>query len=222
MHTSHTLRSHQFRIADTSGAPVSITAGLTAQDRLGVVSPRYEDAILGAGPAILAFVTAFYDLQRAEQERTGQPFQIYPDYFIFLSGEDGRVRGQAGGASLDGAVSSALGWLDVWPDDKWVITRDSADLWQQVLARQITHLLLPANSGIGPGPVPGAVFTGLKAIYRYLFPTDTDSGDALRIELGDEPLDVIVEAVRRLPPESPAHEVPLHPYGRLLAGAETQ
>jgi hypothetical protein len=45
------------------GNAASLTAGLTANDRLGVLSPRYEDAILGAGAAILAFVTAFYDLQ---------------------------------------------------------------------------------------------------------------------------------------------------------------
>ena len=45
------------------GNAASLTAGLTANDRLGVLSPRYEDAILGASRAILAFVTAFYDLQ---------------------------------------------------------------------------------------------------------------------------------------------------------------
>ena len=46
------------------GTPPSLTAGLTADDRLGVVSPRYEDAIPGASAPILTLVTAFYALPR--------------------------------------------------------------------------------------------------------------------------------------------------------------
>lgn len=43
-----------------------------------------------------------------------------------------------------------------------------------------------------------------------------DDAQALRIELGAEPLEVVVEAVRRLPAESPAHTISLPPYQRLV------
>src|SRR5437870_13335527 len=105
MHTSDVLRTHHFHIVDGHGNAASLTAGLTADDRLGVVSPRYEDAILGASAAILTFVTAFYDLQRARQQETGEPFFIYADYYVFLFGDGAEVRGQAGPAPLEGAVS---------------------------------------------------------------------------------------------------------------------
>src|SRR5205823_84942 len=146
----------------------SLTAGLSADDRLGMVSPRYEDAILGASAAILAFVTAFYDLQRAHQEETGEPFFVYADYYIFLFGSGGEVRGRAGPAPLEGAVSSAYGWLDIWPEEKWVVVHDVVDLWAQVEARRITHLLLPAHPAIDLGAIPEAVATGLQAVYHYL------------------------------------------------------
>lgn len=222
VHTSDILRSNQFRVVDQQGAEVSLTADLTSADRLGVVSPRYEDAILGAGAAILTFVTAFYDLQRARQQETGESFFIYADYFVFFFGENQQVRGQANPAPLEGDVSSAYGWLDVWPHEKWVIVRDAADLWAQVQARGITHLLLPAHPAINLGAAPPAVAAKLKATYRYLLPDERDGDQALRIELAAEPREIVVEAVRRLPAESPAHSVELPAYQRLLSAASSQ
>lgn len=221
MHTSDVLRSDHFRICDAQGHDAGLTEGLTAADRLGVVSPRYEDAILGAGAAILTFVTAFYDLQRARQQQTGEPFFVYADYFIFAFGEGTQVWGQAEPAPLDGAVGSAFGWLDVWPDEKWVVVRDPDDLWAQVAARRITHLLIPAYPGanLGAMPAPATVTTGLKAVYRYLLPADADDAQALRIDLAAEPLEVLSEAVRRLPPASPAHDLPPAAYQRVVPAA---
>src|SRR5579872_2321230 len=99
MHTSKILRSAHFRVRDDAGTPVVLTAGLRAEDRLGIVSPCYDDAIMGASGTILAFVTAFYDLQRARAAETGQPFFVYPDYFAFFlgaGGGEGALRGRAG------------------------------------------------------------------------------------------------------------------------------
>ncbi len=208
MHTSDVLRSHHFHVRDAGGHAASLTAGLSVADRLGVVSPRYEDAILGAGAAILTFVTAFYDLQRVRQQETGEAFFVYADYFIFLYGDDGAVRGAAGPAPLDGAVASALGWLDVWPEEKWVVVGDPSDLWAQVTARGITHLLVPARPDVALGAIPAPVAASLKAAYRYLLPGDADDEGMLSIDLEAEPFEVVAEAVRRLPPASPAHERP--------------
>ena len=100
MHTSTILRSDDFRVTDDHGTPIALTGGLRSDDRLGIISPRYEDALLGASGVILAFVTAFYDIQRARQAETGQPFFIYPDYYAFFLGQSDAVRGQAGTAAL--------------------------------------------------------------------------------------------------------------------------
>jgi len=212
MHTSDVLRSEQFRVVDRAGNDVDITAGLTTDDRLGVVSPHYEDAIVGAGAAILKFVTAFYDLQRARQRETGEPFFIYADYFVFLFGDGQEIIGQAAPSPLEGDVSSAIGWLDVWPEEKWVVVRDMADLWAQIQTRRITHLLLPAHPAVDLGAIPTAVSEGLKGVYHYLLPGDADGEHDLRIVLGAQPREIIAEAVRRLPPDSPAHALSMMPY----------
>ena len=216
MHTSDVLRSHHFRVCDASGNAASLAAGLSVDDRLGVVSPCYEAAILGAGAAILTFVTAFYDLQRARQQETGEAFFVYADYFIFLYGDGGTVRGEAGPAPLDGAVASALGWLDVWPEEKWVVVGDASDLWAQVAARGITHLLVPAHPDVELGAIPASVARGLKAAYRYLLPGEADDGGAWSIDLEAEPCEVVAEAVRRLPSESPAHDLSLATRQRIV------
>ena len=71
MHTSETLRSPHFRYwrMDAGGRARagfnSFCADYHEQDRVGVVSPRLEDGVLGAGYALLALTTAFYDAQRA-------------------------------------------------------------------------------------------------------------------------------------------------------------
>lgn len=216
MHTSDVLRSHQFHVNDATGRAVSLTAGLTTDDRLGVVSPHYEDAILGAGAAILTFVTAFYDLQRARQQETGEPFFVYADYFIFLLGAGAEVRGQAASAPLDGAVAAALGWLDVWPQEKWVVAGDPASLWTQVAARGITHLLVPAHRDHDLGAAPAGATSCLKATYRYLLPGEADEEGMISIDLEAEPLAVVAEAVRRLPPASPAHRLHLPARYRII------
>lgn len=213
MHTSTILRSHHFRIVDEAAEPCDVVAGLTAQDRLGIVSPRYEDGILGASAAILAFITAFYDIQRARQQETGEPFFIYADYFAFLFGDAAGVRGRIAPAPLASGIGEAYGQLDVWPDDKWVVAGNAGDLWAQVRARDITHLLLPLHPAGEIGPIPDVVAAGLKATYRYLMPDERPTGGrVIRIELTAEPLGVIAESISRLPAESPAHGAPLAAY----------
>ncbi len=205
MHTSKILRSDQFQVRDAHGHPVDLAQGLRDDDRLGIVSPRYEDGIVGAGAAILLFVTAYYDLQRRRQQQTGEDFFIYANYYVFLFADGANVRGAAGPAPLDGAVSSAYGWLDVWPEEKWVMVADAADLWRQVHERGITHLLIPMASGEEVRTVPPHVAPQLKAIIAYARPDLPAPANAVSITMGEKPAEVVAEAIRRLPPESPAH-----------------
>src|SRR5262245_4795434 len=142
MHTSTILHSDQFQVRDADGQSVSLAEGLQTDDRLGIISPCYEDGITGAGAAILLFVTAYYDLQRQRQQETGEDFFIYADYYVFLFAEGANLRGAASPAPLAGAVSSAYGWLDIWPDEKWVVVADIADLWKQVTDHGVTHLFI--------------------------------------------------------------------------------
>lgn len=219
MHTTETLRSDQFRVIDAEGHAHDLATGLTSEDRLGIISPRYEDAVLDAGGAILLFITAFYDVQRARQRETGEPFFIYPDYFVFLFARDQGVLGRAGAAALGDGVSAAYGKLDVWPDEKWVMVRDVVDLWEQVRARQITHLLLPDEPAFPLGPIPAPVASTLRATYRYLPADGTGSPDAFRIEMATEPRAMIATALGCLPESSPARSAAAPSFQRLVSGS---
>ena len=83
-------------------------------DRLGTVSPCYEEGVLGAGYAILAFVTAFYDAQRSRSNR----FFIYPQHFaFFLTG----IRKE----SEPGGTASVLQQKRPWRAGQiWMCTRN--------------------------------------------------------------------------------------------------
>jgi len=209
MHTSAILRSDHFRIADDSGTPIALTGGLRREDRLGIISPRYEDALLGASGVILAFVTAFYDLQRAWQAETGEPFFIYPDYYVFFLGERDAVHGQTETAALGHGVSGAYGWLDIWPEEKWIVSQDSGALWAQVASHKITRLLVPIDPSNTLGTVPDAVRLAAKDVYRYLPGRESAVGaDHIRVELARAPIEIIGQALAYLPSDSPARSAP--------------
>lgn len=96
--------------------------GFEERDRLGVVV-RHPLGALGASIAILALVTAFYDVQRAR----GGEFFIYPDYFLF---HVGRAFGDHN-------------MLDVWPDHKEVVVADDAEeILRAINDRGVTRLLV--------------------------------------------------------------------------------
>ena len=209
MHTSAILRSDHFHSVDDSGAPIALTGDLRREDRLGIISPRYEDALLGASGVILAFVTAFYDLQRAGQAETGEPFFIYPDYYAFFLGESDAVHGQTETAALGQGVSDAYGWLDIWPEEKWIVSQDSGALWAQVASHNITRLLVPSDPGNALGAVPAAVRLAAKDVYRYLPGGESAVGpDHIRVELATAPSAIIGQALAYLPSNSPARSAP--------------
>lgn len=90
-------------------------------DRLGVVV-RSPCGALGASALILAAVTAFYDIQRAESE----DFFVYPDYYLF------HVGGPLGDHKM----------LDVFPGHKEVVEDDPEELLRTINDRAITRLLV--------------------------------------------------------------------------------
>jgi hypothetical protein len=125
VHSSAELADSSFAvgIAGRDGLWVDdLFPGFDEHDRLGVVV-RHPLGALGASTAILAAVTAFYDVQRAR----GGEFFIYPDYFLF---HVGRRRGDHN-------------MLDVWPDHKEVVVADDAEeILRAINDRGVTRLLV--------------------------------------------------------------------------------
>jgi hypothetical protein len=144
VHTTR-LRSTDFEIT-VDGRPAGmedVFPGFTERDRLGIVVDA-DHAAAGAGPLILAAVTAFYDRLRTRAE----DFFAYPDYFAFHVGYD---RG-------------TLRKLDVYPEDKEIVVpADAASLTRAVAERAITRLLVPdAGAPARTGAAdPGRVLTAL-------------------------------------------------------------
>jgi len=124
VHSSRELRSASFRIT-VDDAPASVADVLpefAAADRLGLVVRRPCGAV-GASALLMAAVTAFYDIQRAQ----GDDFFIYPDYFVF---HVGRKLG-------------SHNRLDIWPPHKEVVVADEPEeLLRAINDRAITRLVV--------------------------------------------------------------------------------
>lgn len=125
VHSSAELADSSFAVAigGRDGLWVDdLFPGFDERDRVGAVV-RHPLGALGASTAILAAVTAFYDVQRAR----GGEFFIYPDYFLF---HVGRPLGDHN-------------MLDVWPDHKEVVVADDAEqILRAINDRGVTRLLV--------------------------------------------------------------------------------
>lgn len=124
MHTSRELSAASFAIT-VDGRPAELDAvlpGFGERDRVGVVVRRPLGGA-GASLLVLAAVTGFYD----EQRRRGEPFFIYPDYFVFHAGQplgDHRK-------------------LDIWPSHKEVVVEPEPEaLLRTINDRAITRLVV--------------------------------------------------------------------------------
>jgi hypothetical protein len=124
VHSSRELRSAAFDVT-LDGAPATVLdvlPGFVAADRVGIVVRR-PCGVVGASALLLAAVTAFYDVQRAQAE----DFFVYPDYFVF---HVGRRLGRHNR-------------LDIWPPHKEVVVDDEPeDVLRAVNDRGITRLLV--------------------------------------------------------------------------------
>jgi hypothetical protein len=184
MHTTEILIPEHFRCARTGQAPArpgdleDLFPEFTDHDRVGIASPRPLDGIQDAGYAVLACVTAFYEMRRGGLATS----PVYPDYYVFYAS------GQQG--------PDAWGELDVWPPSQWVRTDGTAEhLLNAAVERGVTRLLWPAGLSLPQG----AATHELRSVLLY-------GGDVAGIELhAAQPVEeVIRQGVARLQGLDPA------------------
>lgn len=168
MHTSHQITSTDFQFWGHDGGKQQIISfndvfpNYHELDRIGVVSPKLEDGILHTGRILLALTTAFYDSHRARSAN----FFDYPQHFAFVDVMNANL--------ANPSTWDAWGWLDVWPDNKWVSTELSTTaMLQRVFDYQINRLFWPAylkpqpNEARLPDYAYKMLRTRLKSVYYY-------------------------------------------------------
>ena len=131
MHSTRELSSASFAVS-LAGRPAdleSVLPGFSDRDRLGIVVRR-PLGLAGVSLLVLAAVTGFYDVQRSR----GEPFFIYPDYFVFHAG---RTFGDHRR-------------LEIWPPHKEVVVEpDAESLLEAVNDRGITRLAVEDGGRAG-------------------------------------------------------------------------
>ena len=178
MHTSKLLKSSDFQYWQlTDDSRISVDFGTFcpdyhALDRVGVISPCFEDGILHTGDALLALTTAFYDVLRSQ----GTDFFDYPQHFAFI-GTSGDVIHTHGARVPIDQIGTGWGNLDVWPDSKWITTpRSATGMLKQIFDFQINRLFLPhsfkpgCDESLLPAYARKMLSTRLKIVYYYNTP----------------------------------------------------
>ena len=177
MHTSRVLRSSDFqywRLGDDGAIRIDFGTFCSNHhelDRVGVVSPSLEDGVLGAGYALLALATAFYDVQRARTD----DFLTYAQHFAIIGANGGRMLTRGGPMDLDEAtLGASWGMLDIWPESNWHLAPGTvAGMLRKVFDLQISRLFWPEAFQPGeekerlPFPRPAILRSRLKAITYY-------------------------------------------------------
>jgi hypothetical protein len=124
MHSSRELTSSAFGVTleGETATVLDVLPGFAAADRVGVVVRR-PCGVVGASALLLAAVTGFYDVQRAQAE----DFFVYPDYFVFHVGR------RLGSHNR----------LDIWPPHKEVLVADEPEeVLRAINDRGITRLVV--------------------------------------------------------------------------------
>ncbi len=155
LHTSDRIAQTDFvyrRLRDSETGDLSFTDAYKdyhPQDRVGLVSPRLEDAIYGTAAAVLGLATGFYDSLRS---RTDEFFD-YPQHHVFIGGQGARVCARSGNLDLSiEEMGSAWGWLDVWPETNWhLCPATPVNMLDAVFRQQVNRVFWPASF------MPGAV-----------------------------------------------------------------
>jgi len=156
MHTSRVLRAEHFTFdhCDAAGRWQSASfegfcPGWHPQDRIAVVAPVYEPAILATGGVMLALATRFYDHHRS----TGREFFDYPSHFAFMGASCGQIITTNGPLHADEATyGGPWSQLDTWPANRWHPTRPSmAAMLKLVFDLQIDRVFWPAAFFDEPG-----------------------------------------------------------------------
>ena len=188
-------------------------------DRVGIVSPTFEEGLRYTAYALLALATAFYDVLRAQSA----DFYDYPHHFAFLAVHPTGVRTRAGYLLLDHAAMGApWGGLDVWPDSNWIAAPDSAaGMLKKVFDWQISRLFWPENiraeeEGLRlPGHVRALLRTRLKTVYYYHTTAPT-----VAIQATQQVEDMVQRSLARLPNQTAAGQAALPSTCGPLAAAD--
>lgn len=203
MHTTEILKAEHFQYvrltgtAETAAHFTTFCPGYQDTDRLGIVSPLYEDGILGAGYAILAFVTAFYDIQRSRSSE----FFLYPQHFGFFDYNQEGVR--TGWNRFDPTAKEAHGsWenLDVYPRPQWVHTDGTTiNMLEEVIAHSVNHLLWPGK-GLHkeelhlPRTLQPWLRKQLRSVYLY-----SSADPTVEIQAATVVEELVVKSIGKLP-----------------------
>jgi hypothetical protein len=210
MHTSTRLQAGDFQFARRQQGqwqPIDFAAfcpDYHPLDRVGVVSPCLEDGVLGAGGAVLALTTAFYDTLRAR----GGDFFDYPQHFAIVGATAAGVQTGDGPLALNTPkLWDAWSWLDVWPACKWITATPTATaLLQRVFDLQINRLFWPrglhpaADEAPPPAYMQKMLRTHLKQVTLYEPPGQPQSNEAdTEVCAGGEGSALVAESIARLP-----------------------
>ena len=167
-------------------------------DRVGVVSPRLEDGVLGVGVALLALTTAFYD----EERRRGRAFFDYPYHFALLGGEGWDVFSHRGPIDHTTQVMEATwGNLDVWPETNWQLAAPNATVMlRKVYSLQINRLFWPETPITPPDEpqLPKHARALLQSRLKSVFLYDSASPNCT-VRGSQRAQDMVASSVRRLP-----------------------
>ena len=162
---------------------------------------------------MLALTTAFYDSQRVRST----DFFDYPQHFAFVNAIGEGVQTDSHRSAPNAAKTwEAWSWLDVWPDNKWIIAPATATgLLQKVFDFQINRLFWPY--GLVPAPdeqaLPAYAYrmlrTRLKSVHYYTNGMP-DQAQLPRIEVCVSPAadELWRESIARLPWVAPAESIP--------------
>ena len=202
MHTSKLLKSSDFEYWQlTDDSRIRVDFGTFCPDyheldRVGVISPCFEDGILHAGDALLALTTAFYDVLRSQ----GADFFDYPQHFAFI-GTSGDVVHTRGARLPIDQIGTGWGNLDVWPNSKWITTtRSVTGMLKRAFDFQINRLFWPHDfkPGLDETPLPAyarkMLSTRIKTVYYYNTPLPN-----VEICASQQVADLVQKSIDQLP-----------------------
>ncbi len=193
MHTSELLRPEHFQFD-----LLSLFPGFDGSDRLGVVSSQPQDGILNAGYVVLACVTAFYEIHRANLAAN----PMYPPYFSFLAPKDPGAGNPAHRWNVPWHNAMELwGELDIWPGSQWIVTDGTTrGMLEGVLSCKVNRLLWPASlrfPGDTQGLPPSLLTNARRQLRSVLLYSSDDANVKVRVAKPVE--DLIQRSVLRLP-----------------------
>ena len=215
MHTSKLLGSSDFeywRLTGDNRVSVDFGAfcpGYHELDRVGVISPCFEDGILHTADALLALTTAFYDVLRSH----GADFFDYPQHFAFIGASGGVIHTHGERLPID-QIGTGWGNLDVWPDSKWITApRSATGMLKKIFDFQINRLFLPYDFKLGTDESPLPAYarkmfdTRLKSVYYYNTPFPN-----IEIRASHQVADLVQKSIDQLPKTEsvPGHQAHKH------------